>query len=73
MKIRLTKPFPQRELGKVIPAGVVIEAPAALSARLLRQGIGQPVPDGETPGSVVATPEIANRKKRPGKKVKRDA
>lgn len=73
MKLRLTKPLPQPEYGRVIPAGVVINAPPALSARLLRQGIGQPVPDGEAPGSAVATPEIANRKKRPGKKVKRDA
>ena len=73
MKLRLTKPLPQPEYGRVIPAGVVINAPPALSARLLRQGIGQPVQGGEAPGSAVATPEIATQKNRPGKKVKRDA
>lgn len=63
MKLRLTKPLPQPEYGRVIPAGVVINAPPALSARLLRQGIGQPVQDGEAPGSAVATPEKENPEK----------
>ena len=38
MNIRLTKPLPQPSLGRVIPAGVIIDAPAGLSERLLRQG-----------------------------------
>ena len=35
MNIRLTKPLPQPSLGRVIPAGVIIDAPAGLSERLL--------------------------------------
>lgn len=41
MFIKLVKPFPQPSLGKVIPAGVVIDAPPGLAERLLRQGIGK--------------------------------
>lgn len=59
MKVRLIKPLPQPEYGRVIPAGVVIDAPPALSARLLRLGMGKPVPDGEAPRRAVATPENA--------------
>lgn len=47
MKIRLIKPMPQRSLGKVIPAGVVIDAPDGLCERLLREGIGVPAQTGE--------------------------
>lgn len=43
MKIMLTKPLPQPSLGKVIPAGVIINAPAPLFQRLLRQDAGRPV------------------------------
>ena len=49
MKIRLIKPLPQPEYGRVIPAGVVIDAPPALSGRLLRLGIGKPAQTGEAP------------------------
>lgn len=47
MKIRLLKPFPQPSLGKVIPAGVVIDAPDGLWERLLRDGTGMPAHAGE--------------------------
>ena len=70
MKIRLTKPFPQPSLGKVIPAGVIINAPAALSARLLHQGIGQPVHEEKDEIHPVATPETGHQKKPARKKVK---
>lgn len=69
MRIRLTKPLPQPEYGRVVPAGVVIDAPPALSGRLLRLGIGQPVQTGEAPVSAPEAPE----KKPDRKKVKRDA
>lgn len=69
MKIQLTKTLPQPELGRVIPAGVIIDAPPALAERLLRQGRGKPVRDGEAPESAVATAEKAERKKGRGKKV----
>lgn len=81
MKIRLTKPLPQPEYGRVIPAGVVIDAPPALSARLLRRGMGLPLPRGETRERAAETPETADDKtpetkqsgEKPGrKKVKRD-
>lgn len=69
MKIRLIKPLPQPEYGRVIPAGVVIDAPPALSGRLLRQGIGKPLHDEEAPGKAAEAPE----KKPARKKVKRNA
>ena len=47
MKIRLIKPMPQRSLGKVIPAGVVIDAPDGLWERLIRDGVGVPAHAGE--------------------------
>lgn len=47
MKIRLIKPMPQRSLGKVIPAGVVIDAPDGLWERLIRDGTGMPAHAGE--------------------------
>lgn len=47
MKIRLLKPFPQPSLGKVIPAGVVIDAPDGLWERLLRDGTGMPAHAGD--------------------------
>lgn len=56
MKIRLMKPFAQPSLGKVIPAGVVIDAPAALCARLQREGRGEPVQPDAASGRAVATP-----------------
>lgn len=49
MKIRLIKPMPQRSLGKVIPAGAVIDAPDGLWERLLRDGTGVPAHTGEAP------------------------
>lgn len=63
MKILLKKPYPQPELGKVIPAGVIIEAPAGLSERLLRTGAGEPVSDKKAQGKPVATAEKRARKK----------
>lgn len=69
MKIRLIKPLPQPEYGRVIPADVVIDAPPALSGRLLRLGIGKPAQPGEAPVSAPEAPE----KKPARKKVKRDA
>lgn len=68
MKIRLTKPLPQPEYGRVIPAGVVIDAPPVLSGRLLRQGIGKPVQGEEAPQRAAEAPE----KKPARKKVKRN-
>ena len=67
MKIRLKKPLPQPSIGRVVPAGVIIDAPAALSERLLRLGIGTPAQDGEAPGMPVATPK-KTRGKRSGRK-----
>ena len=59
MKIQLTKTLPQPELGRVIPAGVIIDAPPGLAERLLRDGRAQPVQTDETPESAVATAESA--------------
>ncbi|MBR2263090.1 MAG: hypothetical protein IJ917_01900 [Firmicutes bacterium] len=70
MKIRLTKPLPQPEYGRVIPAGVIIDAPPALSGRLLRQGIGKPLHDEETPRKAAEAPEMRSPTR---KKVKRNA
>ena len=70
MKIRLTKPLPQPEYGRVIPAGVIIDAPPALSGRLLRQGIGKPLHDEEAPGKAAEAPEMRSLTR---KKVKRNA
>lgn len=70
MKIRLTKPLPQPEYGRVVPAGVIIDAPPGLFGRLLRQGIGKPVQDGEAP---VAAAEATETKAPKRKKVKRNA
>lgn len=67
MKIRLTKPLPQPEYGRVIPAGVIIDAPPALSGRLLRLGIGKPAQPEEASVSAPEAPE----KKPARKKVKR--
>ena len=55
MKIQLTKTLPQPELGRVIPAGVIIDAPPALAERLFREGRAKPVPDGTEPSAGVAT------------------
>lgn len=65
MKIRLVKPLPQPELGKVIPAGIVIDAPPALYRRLLKAGMGTPYPPAEAPVSAAETPgtKPAGRKK----------
>ncbi|MBE5797473.1 MAG: hypothetical protein E7327_08890 [Clostridiales bacterium] len=67
MKIKLTKPFPQLSLGKVIPAGVIIDAPAGLSERLLRSGGATPAPGAE---AASAPPEPAPMARSPRKKVK---
>ena len=38
MKVRLTKPLPQPQFGRVIPAGVILEdAPEELMKKLVRQ------------------------------------
>lgn len=70
MKIRLTKPWPQPSLGKVIPAGVTIDAPAGLSERILRLGRGKPVQGGETPQRANPAPKNDTPAR---KKVKRNA
>ena len=86
MKIRLLKPFPQPSLGKVIPAGVVIDAPDGLWERLLRDGTGMPAHAGEPApagdgstesGGTETAPEEPKEpekpaKKRNGKKVTRN-
>ena len=78
MKIRLIRPLPQPEYGKVIPAGVVIDAPPVLSARLLRLGIGEPDHGGEAQGSTAAAPgtttetDKGQKTKPTRKKVKRN-
>ena len=69
MKILLTKPLPQASLRKVIPAGVVIDAPPGLCRRILLRGIGKPVQEEETADRPVATP---GKSKSAGRKVKRD-
>lgn len=74
MKLRLTKPLPQPEYGRVIPAGVVIDAPPALCARLQREGraVWVEPPAGEkrqgNPPTPAALPFTAPRSKREGKK-----
>ena len=74
MRIRLTKPLPQLSLGKVIPAGVIIDAPAALCARLQREGraVWVDPPAGEkrqgNPPTPAALPFTVHRSKREGKK-----
>lgn len=67
MKIRLTKPLPQPEYRRVIPAGTVIDAPPALSERLLRIGIGEPVQRAEAPRSPAETPEMKPSARKRGK------
>lgn len=67
MKIRLTRPLPQISLGKVIPAGVIIEAPPGLCARLLREGKAEPTEPEKTQSEPVTT-----AKKRPQRKVKQN-
>lgn len=63
MKIRLTKPLPQPEYGRVIPAGVVIDAPPALSERLLRSGMGSSLQSEEAPQEAKTAPKTRTRKK----------
>ena len=70
MKIRLTKPLPQPEYGRVIPAGVVIDAPPALYERLLRLGKGKPAQSEEAP---VQAAESHKAKAPSRKKVKPNA
>ena len=78
MRIRLTKPLPQVSLGRVIPAGVVIDAPPVLSARLIRMGIGEPAHGSEAQGSAAAAPgttaetDKGQKTKPTRKKVKRN-
>ncbi len=68
MFIQLVKPFPQPSLGKVIPAGVAIDAPPGLAERLLRQGIGIHAGEGTGQQSAVATPKKErSENKRPAK------
>ena len=69
MRIMLTKPLPQLELGKVIPAGVIIDAPAGLSERLLRENRGKPVQTADEAAAAVAT---APKSKLARKKVRKD-
>ena len=69
MKLRLTRPLPQPELGRVIPAGVVIDAPPALSDRLLREGRGKPLPAEQGPSERVAPGSNAKNAR---KRVKRN-
>lgn len=57
MRIQLTRALPQPSLGKVIPAGIIIEAPPGLSERLLRSGGGKPVYASETPERSPEAPE----------------
>lgn len=70
MKIRLTRPLPQPDYGKVIPAGVVIDAPPALSRRLLQEGRGEPAQNEGTATQAVATPKKKKSTRR--KAAKRD-
>lgn len=69
MKIRLTKPLPQPEYGRVIPAGVIIDAPPVLSERLLRRGIGKPLHGEEAPRKASEATEMRPPTR---KKVKRN-
>lgn len=75
MKIRLTRPLPQLGLGRVIPAGVVIDAPPALSERLLREGRGKPLqreePASEAKADCIPAVSVPAADKPPRKKVKR--
>lgn len=64
MKIMLTKPFPQPTLGKIIPAGVIIDAPAGLSEHLVATKRAKPVRPGQT-----GSPRIAKApKSKPAKR-----
>lgn len=73
MRIRLTKPLAQPSLMKVIPAGIIIDAPNSLSERLLRQNKCIPVLDGEAPRSAKMTRKNdASRGNPSQRKVKRN-
>ena len=58
MRIRLTKPLPQPSIRKIIPSGVIIDAPEGLFLRLIREGRGEPVQTEKSPQEAVATPGI---------------
>ena len=69
MKIKLTKPLPQ--IGRVIPAGVMLEdAPIALMEKLVRQGravwVDHPAGEQASPSSPAPLPftEPKKRKRR---------
>lgn len=63
MRIRLTRAFPQPTLGKVIPAGSVIDAPPGLSERLCRTGGGELVsPPPPAPPEAQAEPKPTRKK-----------
>lgn len=71
MKIMLTKPLPQPSLGKVIPAGVIINAPAPLFRRLLRQDAGRPVDAQSADVMPAEEPKPVEEPKPKRKKVRR--
>lgn len=73
MRVKLTKPL--RQIGRVIPAGVILQdAPEALMERLVREGraVWVEPPAGEkrqgNPPTPAALPFNAPRSKREGKK-----
>lgn len=57
MKMRLTRPLPQ--IGRVVPAGVVIDAPPGLYIRLLRENRAVPV---NAPEMLSEAPLAADRR-----------
>lgn len=70
MRILLMKPLPQPELSRVVPAGAVIDAPPGLTARLLREGIGEIVPP-EAPAPAPAPASVSEARAASRKRVKR--
>lgn len=73
MRVRLTKPL--RQIGRVIPAGVILrDAPEALLERLVREGkaVWVEPPAGEkrqgNPPTPAALPFTTPKRKREGKK-----
>ena len=67
MKTRLTRPLPQ--VGRVIPAGVVLDAPEGLSGRLIREGGAEPAERAQiVPGPVPAQETAVLKRKGRGKR-----
>lgn len=62
MKIRLTRPLPQ--VGRVIPAGVVLDAPEGLSGRLIQDGRAEPAGSAQAAPAPAPVSETAAQKRK---------